>query len=399
MHTDGPILTEEHLSHLAEHGYVVVNGVMTPQECDAAYANLVGSFSLWDERISLDVPESTRQKHMPPGTIHGISRAFAHQQGQWDVRQHPRVARAFADWWMKVSPAFAAAWRASPDDSLVVSMDAFNFYHGALPPHPSAKTFWCHTDQAPHVSGDAAFCLQGYVDLVGSEGAGDGTLVVWDKAHRIHKTYFERHPEEAKKAGGNWYRYPEEFIARIERNGADYLSHDDVDSAEECVPMPRVNVHAPKGALVLWRSTTPHMNRAPVPPAKHRCVVYVCMAPEAALTDKDREARYTAWEEKMQTSHWPAFGQVKVFPAVPRLYSREEEQEKKPRLLALRELLKRPEHEPRLSLLGKKLLGVRPEHAPKPKKAPASAASAAKSPRQTILKVIRDKERCATKAV
>ena len=152
-------------------------------------------------------------------------------------------------------------------------------------------------------------------------------------------------------------------------------------------------VHAPKGSLVLWYSRTPHMNRAPTPPANHRCVVYVCQAPKAYLTDKDKSNRAKAWEEKRQTSHWPCFGQVKLFPLIPKLWSKEAEAEQKPKLLAIQQHFKT--HPPKLTPLGESLLCSEPiqgKEARKPKKSRLEKALGVsrKITKQTTIRVQRD---------
>jgi len=166
----GSVFTEQHNAFLQEHGWVVVKDVVPHDLCDAAFQDIMPHFELWDESLTLDNSSAWAGKNLPAGTIHGISRCFADTQGQWEIRQYPKVVRAFADIF-KVPSIF----------DMVTSRDAFNFYHVERPVGRSAKGFWCHVDVGSGVKGVGLDCVQGYVDLIGSEGPNDGTLVVWDK--------------------------------------------------------------------------------------------------------------------------------------------------------------------------------------------------------------------------
>jgi hypothetical protein len=382
----GSVFTEAHRAFLEEHGYVVITDVVPHNLCDAAFQDIMPHFKLWDESLTLENPDAWSGKNLPSGTIHGIARCFADTQGQWEIRQYHKVARAFAD-----------IYRVDSVFDMVTSRDALNFYHAERPISKSAKTFWCHVDVGSKVTGVGLDCVQGYVDLIGSEGPNDGTLIVWDKAHRIHEKFFDN-PEVAnsKEARGNWYRFSEEFMAELERDGSKYLWNDDPHYGRpEPLPMRMTRVHAPKGSLVLWYSRTPHMNRGPVPPANHRCVVYVCQAPKLYLTDKDKKNRAKAWEERRQTSHWPCFNQVKLFPVIPKLWSKEAEEEQKPKLLAIQEYFK--SKTPDLTPLGKSLLCSDPvqETAKTPAKAKKTRLEKAlgvnrKITKQTVIRVQRE---------
>lgn len=345
-------MTRENLKILETHGFLVIPNVIQAEECDRIRNGLIDAFKLWDKNLTLENPDYWLQKNRPAGDIHGITRVFADLQGQWDVRQNPEVAKVFAEYWQVTSV-----------HDLVTSRDAFNFYHANYVPRVKGNEFWCHVDLGNATTGPAFRCVQAYVTLEDSTGGGDGTLVAWDRGHRIFKRYFELHPEEIPKSKGDWYRYSEEFVARMEQDCREYLSDDDPEKHSPTpVPMTRTFVHAPKGAMVLWYSRTPHMNRRPVAieaqQPHHRLVVYVCMAPRKYLTEKDRKMRKKAWEGRLQTSHWPCFNKVKIFPMYPRTYSKEAEEVIKPKINKLYKRLRKPKRAPKLTALGRSLLGV-----------------------------------------
>lgn len=339
------VFTKTHLEFLMEHGYVVIPNVVTPEECSEATKDLLKVIDIWD-------PSG---KELPAGTIHGINRLCAHTQSQWDMRQHPRVVQAFTDYWNSRSSI-----KYLPEE-MVTSMDAFNLIKASSVKR--ASNCWGHTDQGRDLK--AALdgkCVQGLVNLIDCTGDNDGGLVVWDKGHRAWRGYYEHHP--TAKSEGNWHRYPDEFLKQIEKNGRKYLAKEDpLAKTSDPVPMERVRVRAPAGALVLWFSATPHQNDAPFqrnkskPIGNDRAAVYVCMCPKVYLTPSDTKKRKKAFEENRQSSHFPAGGQVKIFGLSFQTYDKEKYQVQKKKIAEFRAhpyIAKKP----RLTKLGKSVLGV-----------------------------------------
>lgn len=258
-----------------------------------------------------------------------------------------------------MAQVFAEYWGVAPED-LAVSMDAFNYYLAAASRRPNG--FWLHTDQGrekPEPLGGR--CVQGLLNLVDSTGDNDGGLVVHDKSHRAWQGYWDLHPEVDTK--DDWHRYPESFAAEIALDGSLYLRPGDPDYGTAPVPMKRVRVGAPAGAVILWLSKTAHQNDAPyrrnpqAPPPKDRAAVYVCMAPKRYLSQRDIKKRRKAFDERRQTSHWPGGDRTKIFPQTFRAYTSEKAAARKKRL----EKLKRHAlfaAEPRLTALGRSLLAA-----------------------------------------
>ena len=111
-------------------------------------------------------------------------------------------------------------------------------------------------------------CVQGYVTLEDASGEEDGGLVVVDRGHTLHQAYFAQSSPRA----GNSHMLKPDFLRTI-------------DSTQ----FPVHPVKAPKGAMVLWYSRTPHQGKAPSPLGNPRAVIYVCHAPKALLTPLDRQ--------------------------------------------------------------------------------------------------------------
>lgn len=353
---EAPIFTKEHREFLMEHGYVVIPNVVDQVFCEKCIEDLKKVISIWDETLTTKNPSAWSPEKLPAGTAYGINRLVAHSQAQWNVRQHPRVVQCFAEYWSSGVNKYQL-------DEMVTSMDAFNFYLAASIKSPSP--FWAHTDQGRHSKSVLdGKCLQGLVNLISCEGDNDGGLVVWDKGHRAWRGIFEKYPYGGGK--GNFYRYLESTMKHIEQDGREFLAREDsLANSEDPVPMKRIRVRAPAGALVLWFSMTPHQNDAPfmrnpsAPFGRDRAAVYVCMCPKPYLVlPKDTKKRKMAFEENRQTSHWPAGGQVEVFSLLS-FRARDKEKAKviKEKIERFRKhpyIKKKPE----LTWLGKSVLGV-----------------------------------------
>ncbi|KAI9343269.1 hypothetical protein DFJ73DRAFT_961169 [Zopfochytrium polystomum] len=368
--------TPDRVAHLHEHGYVLIPGVVAdPAFCQSLRDALFAQVAHWDPSLTPASPSRWKSDTLPAGTIHGIDRLWPHTQALWDARQHPNVAACFAEY-----------WDCDPRD-LVVSFDGSNTYVGTREEREegvgvggsrkrkssgsAAAGFWAHSDQGrpdPKKNRGAepldGKCLQGFLNLVDCDGDNDGGLVVWRGGHRAWRGYLAAHPEEEAK--GNWLKYPVEYIEEIQVDGRKYLGDKDpAKSADKPFPMPRVRVRAKAGDMVFWYSKTPHQNdfpalRNPAAPAgRDRAVIYVCMCPRRFLTEQDTTKRVKAFAENRMTSHWPAGGQVKLFPASFRAYTKERAAEQKRKLEEIRSS-ERATAPVRLTPLGKRLLGFQP---------------------------------------
>lgn len=358
------VFTSEHFASLKDHGYVVIPNVVEQPVLDKCVADLLKVFAIWDPELTPGNPSAWNSDAAPAGTIHGINRLCAQMQAQWDIRQHPRVVQAFADYWNQAYPSKKSKYLPS---NMVTSMDGFNFYLAESVKR--ASNCWGHTDQgnatAQPLSG---LCVQGFVNLIDCTGDNDGGLVVWDRGHRAWQGYWRRHPEVQTE--DNWHKYPETFLKEIETNGRRYLSPSDPsydETSSQAFPMPRVRVRAPAGALVLWYSKTPHQNDVPfnrnpkAAPGKDRAAIYVCQCPKTFLESADIKRRTKAFHENRQTSHWPAGGQVKIFPlGVGRTFGADAKQKYRLKKDRLDKFRKHPfiSSMPQLTRLGKSVLGI-----------------------------------------
>lgn len=318
MQPTSPVwMTKERLDFLNDNGYLVIPNVTTPEFCAQVKAGLLEFIKAWDPKLTPDNPAAWVADNIPAGTIHGINRFAGQTQAQWDVRQHPNVAACFAEY-----------WNVRPQD-LVTSFDGFNFILAASVKR--ANGCWGHTDHGATSAGQEPLdgrCLQGLLNIEDCTGDNDGGLVVWRHGHRAWLGHFQKNP--SAKTEDNWYKYPEAYLAEIEKDGKAYLQpNDPAKNLPGPFPMDRVRVRAPAGALVVWFSKTPHQNDSPfrrnqaAPAPKDRVAVYVCQAPRRHLTPRDVKRREKAFKEFRQTSHWPCANQVKFLNPNMRTFSKE----------------------------------------------------------------------------
>lgn len=364
-------ITGERFDFLCEHGWLVVPGVVSAADCDRARAEMIAALEACNPALNRSDPSTWTSTSAPPGTIHGINRLYGHLPFQWRLRQHPNVAEIYTEYW-RICRRSSELGEDFTAKDLVVSFDAFNYYRAEQRRvRPSAGGGWCHTDQGPHPPGAeplAGWCLQGYVNLEDSMGPNDGTLVVYDKGHRAHGGYFRCVPiPEAQKASKtNWHRFNESWLAEVSTaGGRRYLDDCDPERhGSDRVFMARTRVHAPKGAMVLWFSKTPHENQAPFPlepgaPVRDRAVQYICMTPRDALTARDISARRQGWEEQRQSNHWASAGQFSLFARVPRIYNSKDSEAQK--AMVERAYAYQRAQNIELTELGRSLLGVSDE--------------------------------------
>ena len=295
---ENPSTTMDH--HLAEHGWQVVPGVLTPAECEAVKRGM------WDHAESI-LPEVSRDN---PATWRSIvkklypSHGMLHQhhrfgvcQAAFDVRQNPKVARAFEGVWGTAA--------------LTSSIDGVAF---GLPPETTNLGWenkgWLHLDQSPTRNGFE--CVQGWVTAE-EVGEGDATLRVLSGSHKLHAEFaahFNLHVAEGDskaaraKKKTDWFKLTDE--------------HDTWYLAKGCEV---VDVQCPAGSQVLWDSRTVHSGKSPtkgraVP--RHRYVVYTSYLPTSCLTPKLAEKKRKAVMAGRMTSHWADCR--KLFGKNPRTY-------------------------------------------------------------------------------
>ena len=240
--------------HLQEHGWVVIPDVLSEKEIEHAKM----SFYSWQKTIPNH--ETFYRKCVRYGIYQ--SHEVGHQYHAWFIRTRPNVQNIFKMLW--------------DCEDLIVSFDGT----GYISQETNKKdTIWTHTDQAPATKGLS--CYQGLVSLTSNK---ERTLVVYDKSHLLHETYFAERNNDSKN---NWNKIDPAYLDTLKEHK-------------------RV-LHVPAGALVIWDSRTFHQNQYGEPGSEERIVQYVCYLPREheKNTEAMRKKRQKYYLERRTTSHWP----------------------------------------------------------------------------------------------
>jgi len=161
------------------------------------------------------------------------------------------------------------------------------------------RSLWLHIDYPITGSPPPFTCYQSFLNYVDCTTPGSPCLRVVPKSHTgpiweaVQK--FGRAKYGAKASGG---------FFRIDWH------------ATEGVIVPSrdlVNVLAPPGSLVMWKSGLVHDARtshiAPLPNhgVLRRLVAYVCHAPRALMSEHDRRIRVELFRAGIPSTHWPVW--------------------------------------------------------------------------------------------
>jgi hypothetical protein len=173
----------ESVAYLHEHGYAVIAGALSPDECakalDLTWDYLEGLGTGVDRR-----DWTTWDDDRWPTAVHGgilPGHGIGHSAAQWFIRGVPAVKQVFA-----------AVW---DDDDLLVSFDGMALWRPwAL--KESWKTnrggSWLHIDQHP-ITRPGMQCVQGLVNLLPTSPATGGNVLI-PGSHRAFETIPDAYP-------------------------------------------------------------------------------------------------------------------------------------------------------------------------------------------------------------
>ena len=270
----------ESIAYLTDHGYAVIAGVLSSDECAQAleltwdYLEALGTgidrhdWTTWDD----DRWPTAVHGGILPG--HGIGHAAA----QWFIRGVPEVKQAFAAIW--------------DDDDLLVSFDGMALWRPwAL--RESWKTnrggSWLHIDQNP-ITRPGLQCVQGLVNLLPSSPATGGNVLIPGS----HKTFAS---------------IPEVYPQRLGRLPLD-VDHFRFPADDPLLAgTPPIMCHLEAGDLLLWDSRTIHCSSGSLAPPEPkaelmRAISLICMMPRRRSTPDVLEKRKTAVERVISTTNW-----------------------------------------------------------------------------------------------
>lgn len=227
--------------------------------------------------------------------LHGILQfppELSHAYFVKRIREHPNVAEVFR-----------AIYGADEDEEIVFSFDRVNFQLSLTDKNSKYKKIddWWHVDQRSAKRG--FHCIQGYIDILGSEGDEDPCLQVIDRSHLKFAAFAERFPPWKT----DWRKFDEDELNDVIPGWRDRV----------------INVKAKAGSLVLWDSRMIHQskrNTAEVSYPKEylgyqqkyypgsinrRLVIYSCGWPVSKLSEHAMTKRELFKDQLLTSSHWP----------------------------------------------------------------------------------------------
>eukprot|EP00891_Asterochloris_glomerata_P009117 jgi/Astpho2/9117/Aster-x0373 len=260
---------------LRERGWAVIEGVLTPEECEQYVDSVWGWLEGLGTGIDRQNPDTWGDDRWPP-SFRGIINTLevAHQDCVWRVRSHPRILQVFEALW--------------GTNELLSSFDSINILRPGE--HESCQDSWLHVDQAPLRRG--CTCIQGLVNMV-DVGPENGTLLLKDGSHRHHQNFFETESilsQREKEKTEDFYQFADAERPFWQR-------------------FPNRALSAPKGSLFLWDSRTAHQNLLPAHTDTWRHVVYCCYQPRKLATPEDLWLKQHAYKKRRHIRLFPVLGE------------------------------------------------------------------------------------------
>jgi hypothetical protein len=202
-------------------GYAVIPGVIPISLADATLSDFQ---AFHGQATGQQFNDEDYRREYEMKNVHGIIEfpgALSHVDFVNRVRCHPNVLQVFSE-----------IYQTDPGQNPIqMSFDRVNYQ--ASENMRKIKTrnrkSWWHVDQ--HWKKTSFECIQGYVDIVGSETDDHGGLMVLERSHLLFSSLAMSH--QNKRITGNWDR--------------DWYRLDDTALQDMILHCPIVNVKCPKG--------------------------------------------------------------------------------------------------------------------------------------------------------
>lgn len=263
-------------AHLEREGFVVVTGILTPEE-------IQNGIQLFQKHMESQYPllsfddERSLSAHWP--------------EDDWGFITNDGIAASDFMWWCrtrgKVLEVYRQLYNLKNREELVTCFDRANAVRNTR--KDTGEDSWAHIDY-PVFDEPPFSCFQGFLNFVdGTSDADSPCLRVYPGSHKDVSVL-------------DWVR--ENYHGCDE---AFFEIHD--KKARQ-----KINVLAPAGSLVLWNSKTMHDGRTSVKAKKRgfgplrRLVAYLCYAPKRFVRDeKEWALRKQIFEDGSASTHWPAW--------------------------------------------------------------------------------------------
>ena len=263
-------VTEQHISDFIEHGFTIVEGVLSEQEVDVArnafHQQLFHDFGINHDEILNS--GKTRRLGVRKKS-HSASNEVRFSKWKLDVHAHPSVFQAMSDvhkctFSSGEEPGFEHPFGSYDSQNLLMFCDAVAY---RMPDHIQCEGgLGLHIDRNPlnpytHIPFFRP--IQGFVALTDHLGSDSGGLCVVPGYHMKCEQYFAKHPQIESK-GGNFFRLP-------------HSAHGELYEKLEVLP------YVPKGSLVLFDNRLPHATTEWFRAFDTREVVYTGFLPPVEL--------------------------------------------------------------------------------------------------------------------
>jgi len=268
--------TETWLPYLKDKGFVVVSGVVTPEDSKRVIQEMKKCLQKFSPNL-IDEKSFTQDKNYPYMLHGGMVQYVGHSKFQWELRE-------------KVAPIFAKVWDCKETD-LATSFDGFCYMDGRRKYKRQHPLSFVHSDQSP--KRDCLWSVQGLVNL-NDCGENDGGLVLIPESHKIHQETFKKFNKQHVEM--DWYKFTNE-----EKRDPLFQNY--------------IKICGKAGDFMMWDSRVFHCNTVPTTPNVRACV-YVCQVPKSMVPQDTIKKRSMAWMGRRCSSHQPGDG-FRSFPVVP----------------------------------------------------------------------------------
>lgn len=262
------MITDRHRTELAQNGFVVIENVLTEEECDER----IGEYKTWLQQF--------RGPGEWPKSLNSLIRGYnaGNLEPTWKVR-------------LAVKSVYEQIWKTP---RLLSSIETVAI---GRPPEEGEEEFdvegkhWLHCDQGAEKFGLHAY--QGGVYLEAAE-EDDWTFYVLQKSHKFLDEFYASDKKVAEEsARHNFFNISANNLEWFKSKGCELL-----------------RVAVPKGGMVVWDSRLIHANARPVKgrknPGRWRFTVLVCMTPACWANKSDLEKRQAVYKSAAMISHWPS---------------------------------------------------------------------------------------------
>ncbi|GAX17453.1 hypothetical protein FisN_5Hh101 [Fistulifera solaris] len=285
---------------LRKDGFVVISGVLSDDECQAAL------IQAWDwleaaSRAEHNLQGSETQPTGPmidrndmttlrtgvfPTSLEGGILPFygsGHSTAAWTIRSHPSIRAVFRTLFQT--------------DDLIASLDGMVLWHS----HQMLTDFgWFHIDQNPREK--PGLCsYQGLLNLLPVTPSTGGNVVVRG-SHNLFPDHYLNHPDSNCREFYN--------IRLDELNGDDWMEIDPNDHTA-IHPQKVISLLLKPGDFLLWDSRTIHCSHPPsttpfasLSPQLVRAATLVTMMPTSWANSEVRQKRQEAVQRQRTLSHW-----------------------------------------------------------------------------------------------